>query len=283
MKKIIIKPVFAISLSFLLLAGCNTATKGELTQGKSDNNAETSKKNAAAIQAKTSQIEEREAAENQITKAQQLIQQSKFEDAQKILEELLNTTKGKDALIKENNLAEELLYQVKNNENKQTSTQNAIQNPSATNKSSAQASNPNTTSGGFKYKTYQNGRFGFTVQYPDTLKMGPEPTNDDGRQFANEECEILAYGSFVLDNETIQTEYQQAIDDAKISIAYQKLGSNWFVVSYKDVNNIVYEKSIIQDGVNYVLQITYPSSQQAKYGPMVTHIVNTYVPGHGEG
>jgi transcription-repair coupling factor (superfamily II helicase) len=281
-KKNIINPVFAISLSFLLLAGCNTsASKGELTQGKSDNNAETTKKNATAIKAKTSELEEREDAENQIIKAQQLIQQNKIKNAQQILEELLNTTKGKVVLIKENNQAEELLNQIKDHENNQT--ENLTQSPADTKNSSAQASNPNPPSGGFKYKSYENGRFGFTVQYPDAFTVGPQPTNDDGLQFDNGECEIVAYGSFVLDNETIQTDYQQTIIDAKASIAYQKLGSNWFVISYKGVNNIVYEKSIIQDGVSYVLKITYPSSQQAKYGPMVTHIVNTFVPGHGEG
>ncbi|WML54338.1 hypothetical protein RCG17_06740 [Neobacillus sp. PS3-12] len=265
--------MFAISLSFLLLAGCGTSANKE-------DNTDTAKKNAVETNKKTAQLEAREKAENQIINAQGLIQQNKFDEAQKILEGLLVSTKGKTELAKENKQAEKLLDQIKAQQNNQSST--ASQNSSDITKPSTEATTHKPSSEEFMYKSFKNSRFGFTVQYPDTFTVGPEPTNNDGRQFNNGECEIVAYGSFVVDGDTIQRDYEQAISDAKASIAYQKLGDNWFVISYKDVNNIVYEKAIIQDGVSYNLKITYPSSRQAKYGSMVTHIVNSFAPGHGE-
>jgi hypothetical protein len=271
--KNIIKPMFAISLSFILLGGCSTSSS------KEDN---TAKKNPVEANKKASQLETREKAENQIINAQDLIQQNKLEEAQKILDDLLVSTKGKTELAKEKKQAEKLLEQIKAQQNNQRST--ASQNSSDTTKPGTDSTTPKPSSDEeFKYKSFKNSRFGFTVQYPDSFTVGPQPTNNDGRQFDNGECEIVAYGSFVLDGYTIQKEYDQAIVDSKVSIAYQKLGNNWFVISYKDVNNIVYQKAIIQDGVSYNLKITYPSSKQDKYGPMVTHIVNSFVPGHGEG
>jgi hypothetical protein len=163
------------------------------------------------------------------------------------------------------------------------SAQRKTSNANVTSTKNTGASNPKQSSEVFKYKTYENGRFGFTVQYPDTFTEGLEPTNDDGREFDNGECKIIAAAINVLDGETIQTEYKKALANAKGPISYQRVGANWFVVSYKDGNNIVYEKSIIQNGTSYDLNIAYPSSKQAKYGPMVTHIVSTFIPGHGQG
>lgn len=112
--------------------------------------------------------------------------------------------------------------------------------------------------------------------------MGPEPTDGDGRNFSDGVANFTASGLNAMSGNDVQTELGWATANAK-SISYQKVGSNWFVVSYKDGDgNIVYQKSIIQYGVSYDLLITYPASKQATYGPMVTHIVDTFIPGHGE-
>ena len=134
----------------------------------------------------------------------------------------------------------------------------------------------------FVYNTYVNARYGFSVQYPTVFTEGQAPTNDDGREFFNEESTIVAYGSLiniVAENETIETYYNQTLAELSNSVAYKRLGNNWYVVSYKSGSNTIYQKAIINNGVIYTLQITYPSSQQHNYDSIVSHISNTFTPG----
>ncbi|GAA0433545.1 hypothetical protein GCM10008983_07710 [Lentibacillus halophilus] len=127
----------------------------------------------------------------------------------------------------------------------------------------------------FSYESYTNSRFGFSVDYPTTFSKEDAPTNNDGREFTNNEASILAYGSHinVLEgNETIETYYNRAIESNPGSIAYQQVGSDWYVISFKEGNDTIYEKAIIEKDIISTLKITYPTSRQSYYKPMVTHI-----------
>ena len=69
----------------------------------------------------------------------------------------------------------------------------------------------NEQMGIFEYSTYTNSRFGFSVEYPTSFKVGQPPTNNDGRRFFNEEATILAFGrniNILEDNETIDKYYR---------------------------------------------------------------------------
>ena len=135
----------------------------------------------------------------------------------------------------------------------------------------------------FTYHTYTNTRFGFSVQYPTSFIEGPAPTNNDGREFSNEESTIVASGShinIIEDNETIEKYYNQALENVSGSVAYQRVGNDWYVLSYKSGSNTVYQKAMINDDCIFTLIITYPGSQQEKYDEMVTQIADTFTPGH---
>lgn len=139
--------------------------------------------------------------------------------------------------------------------------------------------------GNFTYNSYTNSRFGFTVQYPTTFAQAPPPTNNDGRQFYNGEATILAYGSHLNvlgENETIETYYNQALEDASGSITYKRLGDDWYVISYRAGTNTVYERTIIGESIISTVIITYPSGKQDYYEPMVTHISKTFKGGQNE-
>jgi hypothetical protein len=131
------------------------------------------------------------------------------------------------------------------------------------------------------YKTYTNGRFDFSLQYPTGLTMAPPPTNGDGTNFYNEEMDIKAYGghtNIVQQGETIETYYQQDINNIPGEIAYQKVTEDWYVLSYKENGNIIYKKFFFGDSVFNTLVITYPANTQDKYGPITTHISQTFAP-----
>ncbi|MFB5284952.1 hypothetical protein [Peribacillus sp. Hz7] len=66
------------------------------------------------------------------------------------------------------------------------------------------------------------------------------------------------------------------------SIVYKRLGSDWYVISYKDGSHMVYEKAIIGEDIISTVVITYPSSKQEYYGPMITRILRTFKGGQME-
>ena len=137
----------------------------------------------------------------------------------------------------------------------------------------------------FEYNTYTNSRFGFSVEYPTSFTMGQPPANDDGRRFFNEEATILAFGrniNILEENETIDTYYHQALSIATEPAAYHRLEDNWYVVSYSEGSNIIYEKAIINDEVIFIVNMTYPINQKEKYDEMVTRIAKTFEAGSNE-
>ena len=160
--------------------------------------------------------------------------------------------------------------------------QNEDQNNYAEQETNTTAFSQETPSSDYHYNGYQNERFGFYVQYPDSFIEGPAPDNDDGRTFDNGEMEIRAYGSIALGEDALQTQYQFVVSDAVGPIAYQKTGDNWFAVSFfDDNNNIVYHKTILQNGILSTVRLTYPASQKEKYDALVSRVVSTFVPGNG--
>ncbi|WP_068672191.1 hypothetical protein [Oceanobacillus sp. Castelsardo] len=127
----------------------------------------------------------------------------------------------------------------------------------------------------FTYETYINGRFGFTVEHPTSFIEGEPPTNDDGREFSNGEATIVVYGghaNILEENETIETYYNRTLQDISSSIAYERLGDNWYVLSYTKGDQILYVKGVLRDDVIYHLRITYPVSKKDDYNSMVTRV-----------
>ncbi|WP_347552583.1 hypothetical protein ABFG93_09765 [Pseudalkalibacillus hwajinpoensis] len=58
------------------------------------------------------------------------------------------------------------------------------------------------------YASYTNERFGFTIEYPLDLIVGPSPTNGDGLNFYNDELEITAFGGHNVMSESIERRYR---------------------------------------------------------------------------
>ncbi|MCA0992745.1 hypothetical protein [Pseudalkalibacillus hwajinpoensis] len=128
------------------------------------------------------------------------------------------------------------------------------------------------------YDTYTNERFGFSIQYPTDLTVGSPPANGDGLNFYNEELEITVFGSHNSMDESIESIYQQAINNIEVPIAYDRLADHWFVLSYVKNGLIIYEKFFYGDNVFNRFIITYPENKQDVYGPVTTHISDTFIP-----
>lgn len=131
------------------------------------------------------------------------------------------------------------------------------------------------------YQLYQNGRYGFSMYYPKGLNMDTPPTNGDGARFYNEEFEITAFASHtnvINDEETIEMYYEDALKNITEEIAYQRLTDDWYVISYEENGNVIYKRYYFNDQVGTTFIISYPASEQEKYGPITSHIAETFTP-----
>ncbi len=80
--------------------------------------------------------------------------------------------------------------------------------------------------------------------------------------------------------DSIETLYEGdviALENAGYEIAYQTTSDNWYVISYAEGFNIIYQKSIMAEGFVANLLIEYPQELQNKYEPIVEHAADTFV------
>ncbi|MFD1064723.1 hypothetical protein [Oceanobacillus locisalsi] len=139
------------------------------------------------------------------------------------------------------------------------------------------------------YDSYENGRFGFSVEYPSTFEADYMPENNDGIEVNDDTATIIASGShasiteegtaFVNEVESIEPYYEGELAEAEEegeSISYQRQEDDWYVVSYNDGTNHIYKKSILGDDYIANLVIEYPADLQEEYEPMVERVSDTF-------
>ena len=239
------------------------------------------KAHASDLKEQISSKQQNHVYENELEKISSLIDEGNFDMAKNKLETLKNVLANDPDLTAQLDELTQLLEDTKTKQASQTKESQQIAEKDAHSKAKPAESEQNQKEN-FSYQTYTNTRFGFTVEYPTTFTVGPAPTNNDGRTFYNEEFEMVAYGSHINtfeQNETIETYYNRALGDASGPIAYKRLANDWYTISYTTGDNIVYEKAIINEGVIFTLNMTYPTSQKRKYDKMVTRVAKTFTAG----
>ncbi|WP_156644826.1 hypothetical protein [Lentibacillus sp. JNUCC-1] len=163
------------------------------------------------------------------------------------------------------------------NQNNNTNTEDTTQSEEA------QVQGDEETSDG--YKTYQNPRFGFAIEYPSSFEADYMPDNGDGIEVHDESAVIIASGSHmgyggtpISDLDAIKPIYEDELADLKAdnhSIGYKKLADDWYVLSYVDGDNIVYKKSLMADDYIVKLSIEYPEDRQDDYESVVERVSNS--------
>ena len=135
-----------------------------------------------------------------------------------------------------------------------------------------------TKNNGIIYETYVNPRFGFSILYPSFLTPEPEPDNGDGRTFSNDNNEkIRVYAQYnVMDYsiEELQQMYENTIDG---TITYSTQKNNWFVLSgVNSENNIYYMKTILSNGIEHTVLLTYPQDKKQLYNEIVNRVTKSF-------
>lgn len=139
-----------------------------------------------------------------------------------------------------------------------------------------------TSASGLTFSTYCNERFGFCLEYPDSLLMQPPPDNGDGRIFKSKDgrVELRAYGSLNALSTTLRQEYLKASASSPTrKVTYRLLKTDSFVVSGLEGGKVFYQKTFWRSDVFTTMQITYPPSLKSQYDPVVSRIVRSFKPG----
>jgi len=129
-----------------------------------------------------------------------------------------------------------------------------------------------------KYKTYNNSRFDYTVQYPSNLTKKKDSYNGDGCTFKiYNEFEMKVWGSNLpgISGRDISSIYDEELNSGG-TVTFNTTKDNWFVVSGLRNNNVFYTKQFVVNGESKVLYITYPISQKDKYDKYTEKISKSF-------
>ncbi len=132
--------------------------------------------------------------------------------------------------------------------------------------------------------TYQNDRYGTTIDYPDVFKMQPPPGSDDGRAFKSADgADFTVSASYFALDYTIAKYRDYIVNnlDAGSTITYETRGKNWFVISGTKTDSIFYEKHLLSHGMNEDFVMSYPASRKEIYDPIVARMAKSLRSGKG--
>jgi hypothetical protein len=129
------------------------------------------------------------------------------------------------------------------------------------------------------YVAYHNNTWAFSVSVPGDFAQLPPPTDGDGATWTSGAAKIVAYGQYdaVVPSSTVSSTLQQLM--ATDHPSYHARGTDWLVVSGTSGGTIYYTKMFLGPTKQYVLQITYPATEQAQWQGMVTTVANSFIPG----
>jgi hypothetical protein len=132
--------------------------------------------------------------------------------------------------------------------------------------------------------TYQNDRYGTTIDYPGVFKMQPPPDADDGRAFKSADGADFTVSASYFALDLTVAKYRDYIVknlDSGSTVTYQAHGKNWFVISGTKADNIFYEKHLLSHGMNEDFVMSYPASAKQTYDPIVARMAKSFRSGKG--
>ena len=121
---------------------------------------------------------------------------------------------------------------------------------------------------------YIGERFPFAVDVPALFTRAVAiPDNGDGIILCDTEdkARFRASGGRLVDTLTIREFFESARKNLGIKPAYEKLGKNFFVLSWVEDGNIRYRKLILNGDEWSDMEMSYPLERKKEFDPLVTH------------
>jgi hypothetical protein len=142
------------------------------------------------------------------------------------------------------------------------------------------------TFGAPHWRTYQNDRYGTTIDYPDFFKPEPPPDNNDGRRLKSadgaEFSVFASYNALDFDLAGFQQFTLKNLDPGEV-VTYQAHGDDWFVVSGTKGEGIFYERHLLSHGKQMTegFVMSYPAGRKEIYDPIVARMAKSFHSGTG--
>jgi len=139
------------------------------------------------------------------------------------------------------------------------------------------------------WRTYQNDRYGTTIDYPASFKPLPPPDNDDGRKFESADgANFSVFASYALDFDlnTYRDFILKNLDAGKV-VTYQAQGrsngNDWFVISGTKGDTIFYQRYLLshRGEMTEGFVMSYPAALKQAYDPIVARMAKSFHPGTG--
>ena len=136
------------------------------------------------------------------------------------------------------------------------------------------------------WRSYQNDRYGTTIDYPPIFTPLPPPANDDGRRFQSADgAAFRVYASYnVLDFDLAKyIVFTLKNLEAGSVVTYQAKGDDWFVISGIKGDAIFYEKHLLSHGAEMTegFDMSYPAKLKQSYDPIVARMAKSFRSGSG--
>lgn len=133
----------------------------------------------------------------------------------------------------------------------------------------------------FNYKTYTNGRYGFSIEYPDILVSNPPPANSDGLSFQNSNGTVFlsASGTNNAAYWSLEEAYKNRLESINVTPTYENLFKNSYVISWEEDGVLHYEYREVGSGSIQGFTIKYPKLEEDIYGSVVERIYKSFKAG----
>ena len=133
---------------------------------------------------------------------------------------------------------------------------------------------------GHAWKTYGNGRYGYSLCYPAELfKPGSEPPAGDGVEFMGPaQTTLIATGGHDIPDLPDSPLSAKAEEEAKAvagkgaKITYRASRASWAVVSGTTGGRVFYVREIKARGIVAGFQLVYPKAGAALYTPIIARM-----------
>jgi len=140
------------------------------------------------------------------------------------------------------------------------------------------------------WHTYQNDRYGTTIDYPASFKPLPPPDNDDGRKFESADgasfAVFAAYNALDFDLAKYRDFILKNLDAGEV-VTYQAQGrangNDWFVISGTKGDAIFYERHLLshRGEMTEGFVMSYPAALKQAYDPIVARMAKSFRSGAG--
>jgi hypothetical protein len=130
------------------------------------------------------------------------------------------------------------------------------------------------------YRRYENGRFGYSIDFPSDFKTVSTPENGDGLGLASTDgsAALSVWGNYLTaggfaQESALRKKFE--IDDGW-KFTYEKRGASWASLSGTKSDRIIYMRQIaLCDDAMGNFTLDYPAAQQKRFGPVVDRLVKT--------